>query len=259
MHWTEFFTARQTMWTLTFAALLLLLIVLLGRDRAKRFPLFTASLALYALRLLIEVLLTGRMAAIPLNEILLTLADVAALVSLGVLIELARRCFAGAGLRASVVATAVVVAASGAVAAFWGQAPNWKQLLEGTLLGWLRLMQFAAQKLNLFDDVATLLVMLLIVAVGGRFTGGWRSHAQKIAIGLGTVSAAWLGIQRAWQSIAENAHPHSQQEYEQLMGLGTKLVNANKVVYIAALVWWIFWLWREEGGAEIAEPATVDD
>jgi hypothetical protein len=51
MHFSGFNTV-QILWTLTFAALLVLLVVLLGRDRARRFPWFTASMVLTALRLL---------------------------------------------------------------------------------------------------------------------------------------------------------------------------------------------------------------
>jgi hypothetical protein len=52
MHFNFGFTAVQILWTLTFAALLVLLVVLLGRDRARRFPWFTASIVLLTLRLL---------------------------------------------------------------------------------------------------------------------------------------------------------------------------------------------------------------
>jgi hypothetical protein len=53
---------ERVLWTLTFAAQLVLLVVLMGRDRARRFPWFTAGIALYALRLMAEILLAGRMA-----------------------------------------------------------------------------------------------------------------------------------------------------------------------------------------------------
>ena len=46
MHFNFDFSATQILWTLTFAALLVLLVVLLGRDRARRFPWFTASIVM---------------------------------------------------------------------------------------------------------------------------------------------------------------------------------------------------------------------
>ena len=51
------FTPVQTIWTLTFAAHLVLLVVLLGRDRVRRFRWFTISIALVALRLVASRLL----------------------------------------------------------------------------------------------------------------------------------------------------------------------------------------------------------
>jgi hypothetical protein len=52
-------------------------------------------------------------------------------------------------------------------------------------------------------------------------------------------------------------HPQTQQEYERIMGLGGKLVNANKVVFLAVLVWWIVWLWLDEPGTAVQIPAAV--
>ena len=43
MHFNFAFTAVQVLWTLTFAAHLVLLVVLLGRDRTRRFPWFTTG------------------------------------------------------------------------------------------------------------------------------------------------------------------------------------------------------------------------
>ena len=74
MHFNFDFTTVQVLWTLTFAALLVLLVVLMGRDRARLFPLFTASMALTALRLLASRMLYGRMAPITMSEIFLILA-----------------------------------------------------------------------------------------------------------------------------------------------------------------------------------------
>ena len=82
MHFNFDWTATQVLWTLTFAALLVLLMVLLGRERVRRFPWFTTSIALMALRLLAERLLLERLPRLTLNEIFLALADLMALVSL---------------------------------------------------------------------------------------------------------------------------------------------------------------------------------
>src|ERR1039457_4509410 len=93
MHLHFPFTVGQILWTLTFAAQLVLLVVLLGRDRMGRYPFFTASIALFALRLLTEVLLSGRLPIPTLGKIFITMADLAALAGLLVLLEMARRAF----------------------------------------------------------------------------------------------------------------------------------------------------------------------
>src|SRR5271154_742079 len=100
MHFDFHFTAIQILWTLTFAAQLVLLVVLLGRDRIKRFPWFTLSIALMALRLLASRLLYGRMAPMVLSETFIIMADLAAIVGLLVVVEMARRAFAGLSRRA---------------------------------------------------------------------------------------------------------------------------------------------------------------
>ena len=261
MHPNFIFTARQILWTLTFASQLLLLVVLLGRDRVKRFPVFTISISLYALRLLVEVLLAGRLAMLPFNEILLTLADVASIVSLLVLVEIARRSFGGLRWPFWAGGTAVLVVAAVAIEWVWGPWPVWKDMADFSLLGILRLMQLFAQKAGIFLDLITVGLGLAVVLFGRRFTGGWRTHAQKIAIGLSTVSLSWLAVQRGWQLVARSAHPTSQEEYEHLMDLGSRLVNANKAIYLAVLIWWIFWLWHDENGAgavAAVEPETAE-
>src|SRR5271169_4627917 len=81
MHFNFDFSTGQILWTLTFAALLVLLVVLLGRDRARRFKWFTASMVLMALRMLASRLLLGRMAPIVSSEIFLVLADLSAIIA----------------------------------------------------------------------------------------------------------------------------------------------------------------------------------
>src|ERR1039458_8884884 len=190
------FPVRQVLWTLTFAAQLVLLVVLLGRARARRYPCFTAGIALFTLQLMAEVLLAGRMAIIPLQEILLTLADLGVILALLVVVEVARRAFAGAQR-------------------FW----------------W---------------TVSTL--GLLVVLFGRHFKAGWRSHTQMISIGLSAIAISWLAVQAVVQSIVKTAHPQSREEYERILDLIAKLLNASKLVFLVALVWWIVWLWLDEPG-----------
>jgi hypothetical protein len=257
MHLNFAFSARQVLWTLSFAAQLVLLVVLLGRDRIRRYPWFTASIVLFTLRLLAEVLLSGRMPVISLQTIFIALADIAVIVDLLVVVEVARRAFSGARPLTWVLGTVVLLAVAGVVVRVWGPWPVWKELVWDTLIGKLQLMQLLAQKGDTLVDLVTVETGLLVVLFGRRFKTGWQSHTQKIAIGLSTTAIAWLGIQGAWQIVARTVHPQTQQEYERVLGLGGKLVNANKVVFIAVLVWWIVWLWLDEPGAAVQTPASV--
>lgn len=257
MHLNFGFTAVQTLWTLTFAALLVLLVVLQGRDRARRFPWFSASIALVALRLLASRLLFGRLPGLTLNGIFITLADVAALVGLLVVVEMARRAFHGAVRRTWVSGTMAALALGAAVLYYWGPWPPLKSLTADSYLAVLRLMQLAAQKADLLLNVLTIELGLLVVVFGRRFKAGWRSHTQQIVIGLSTASIAQLGVQGIWQAIAMKAAPQTQAEYEHILGLRDKLFNANSAVYVAVLVWWIVCLWRDEPGTKAEVEAVI--
>jgi hypothetical protein len=256
MHFTFPYTVSQVLWALTFAAQLVLLVVLLGRDRAGRYPWFTASIAVFALRLLTEVLLSGRMAIPTLRIIFITMADFAALVGLLVVVEIARRAFAGASRRAWIAGALAFLVVSGGVLAVWGPWPPRRELILDSPLAVLRLMQILAQKADLLYDLLAVQLGLLVVFFGRQFKAGWRSHTQRIVIGLSTVAASWLIVEGVWQIVAKTVHPHSQAEYERIIGLGGKLVNANKVVYLVVLIWWIACLWIDEPGqaAVQAEP-----
>ncbi len=246
MHFSFPFTVSQVLWALTFAAQLVLLVVLLGRDRMGRYPWFSASIALYAVRLLTEVLLFGRMAMPVLRIIFIGMAFLAAVLGLLVVVEMARRAFAGASRRICIAGAFVLLAVGGAVIALWGPWPPRKEMVPDSIFALLRLMQILAQKGDLLIDVLTVQLGLLVVLFGRRFKAGWHSHTQRIVIGLSTVAASWLLIEGLWQAIAKSAHPSSQAEYERLIHLGGRLVNANKVVYIVVLIWWIGTLWFDE-------------
>jgi hypothetical protein len=246
MHLNFDFSAVQILWTLTFAAILVLLVVLLGRDRARIYPWFTASIVLIGLRLLASRLLYQRLAPIPMNEIFLTLALIAGIVSLLVLVELARRAFAGASRRAWTIGTMVLLAACGTVLAVWGPWPAWKTLSVDSLLAGLRLEQFITQKLDLLVDVLSIGLGLLIVIFGRRFAAGFRSHTQQIIVGLSTVALAQTAVRAIWQLIASHVTPTNQAEYERVLGLQGKLYNASSAIFVLALIWWIICLWINE-------------
>jgi hypothetical protein len=66
-----------------------------------------------------------------------------------------------------------------------------------------------------------------------------------------------MAMQGVVQSIVSSAHPQSREEYERVLGLIGKLLNANKAMYVAVLVWWIVWLWLDEPGAAAAEATST--
>jgi hypothetical protein len=255
MHF-NFDSVRQILWTLTFAAQLILLVVLLGRDRIRRHPWFTAYIALAALRLMAEVLLAGRMAPLPLNEILLTTANLATIVGLLLVVEVAWLAFAGLQRSLWIVNTIGLLLVAGGVLAVWGPWPHWKDLVWDTLIGRLHLLQLTAQKGELFVDLLFVELGLVVVIFGPQFKAGWRSHTQKIAIGLSTVGLAWLVILETFQLVVRSLQQHPQ-DSDHVFKLGNNLMNADKVVYLAALVWWIVWLWLDEPGTTPSAPAET--
>ena len=254
MHFNFDFSAVQILWTLTFAALLVLLVVLQGRERVLRFPWFTAGIVLVALRLLSTRILHGRLPQLTMAATFIVMADLSALIGLLVVGEMARQAFARVPRRAWIFWGLVLLATGGCVLALWGKWPEWKTLAADTMLARLGLMQLLAQKTGLLVDVLNIGLGFLVVVFGWRYGAGWRSHVQQIVIGLSTASLSQIGVQAVWETMVRTAgQPHSQAEYLRMVGLQDKLFNANSVVYIAVVIWWIVCLWFDEPGA--AQPA----
>ena len=250
MHFNFDFSTGQVLWTLTFAALLVLLVVLLGRDRVRRFPWFTASMTLTALRMLAGRLLIHRMPPVLLEEIFLVLADLAAIISLLLAIEIARRAFAGLGRREWIAGTVTLLAVAGIVLAAWGPWPSFKTLFASSELAALRLMQLVAQKVDLLADVLFIQLGLLIVIFGRNFKAGWHSHVQQLAIGLSMASIAQLAIRGTVEHMAVSTVIHSQDDYKRVMGLMNSLNNADSIIFLVVVIWWIVCLWIDEPGVE---------
>jgi hypothetical protein len=257
MHFNFDFSAVQILWTLTFAAILVLLVVLLGRDRARIYPLFTTSIVIIGLRLLASRILYGRLAPVLMNVIFLTLALIAAVVGLLVLVELARRAFTGASRRAWTIGVLVLLAIAGTILILWGPWPAWKTLTTDSVIAWLRLEQFIAQKLDAFVDLLSIGLGLLVVIFGRHFAAGFRSHTQQIVIGLSTAALAQTSVRIIWQLIATHAAPKSEAEYERVLGLQGKFYNASSAIFVLVLIWWIVCLWINEPGSEIEAPASA--
>ncbi len=253
MHFHFPFAAADILWTLTFAAHLVLLVVLLGRDRIVRFPWFTASVVVLALRILTIRLLVKRLPPMTMQSIVIVMADIGALVGLLVVVEIARRAFGRVRRPAWVIGALTVMALGAVVLKLWGPWPTWTMITAKGPMANLRLLQLIAQKTTLLVDVETIAVGLLIVLLGSRFGAGWRSHVQQIAIGLSTASITQLTVQGIWEIVVRTAQNNpailqSMAERQRVVGLGEKLSNTNSTIYIAILIWWIVCLWRDDPG-----------
>lgn len=252
------FTTDDILWTLSFASLLVLLVVLLGRDRARRFPWFTVSIVLMTVGRLMTKLLYHRLAPIVAGEFFLPLADLSAIVAFLVVIEIARRAFHSAARRIWILTATAFIAVAAAVLYFWGPWPAFKTLLAGSLIANLRLMDLFAQKTDLFANVLMILVGLLVAIFGRYYKAGWHSHTQQIAIGLTMSSIAQLTIRGASQHIATTAVIHSQEDYNRAMGLLKSFQNAEGIIFTVVLVWWITCLWIDEPGTQSGDNGQGD-
>lgn len=257
MHLNFHWSAVQILWTLTFAAQMVLLVVLLGRDRIRQFPWFTTAILMMTLSRLAGRLLGDRLPPITLNIVFITLADVSAILGFLVVVEMARRAFKGVRPRIWGMWALGVLAVGVGILAAWGPWPSRKTLTADSLIAVLRLMQLGYMKIDMLVDLLTVQLGILVVLLGRRFGAGWKSHTQRLVIGLSTASLAQLAAQTIWQFVAKTASPHSQAEYERILGLREKLFNADAALYVAVFVWWIAVLWIDEpGGGDVPALAT---
>jgi hypothetical protein len=213
--------------------------------------------------LLTEQLLLTRLPRITGLEIYWVLSNLNTAIGLLVLVELARQSFRGARKLGWIIGTLAVLAGGAAALVLWGPWPSWLTLTAQSQYEAIRLMQFAADKGSLLSGVLTIELGLLVTLLGRRFGAGWRSHAQRIMVGLSTAALAQLALRATLQAIGTHSVIHTQAEYEKVLGLRDKLINADKVVYLCVLLWWIACLWIDEpaepGAALEADPDSETD
>jgi len=229
-------------------------VVLLGRDRMRRFPWFTASIVLAALQLLSSRLLFGKLPIFTMNVVFITMADAVALVGLLVVVEMARQAFGGLPRQLWIANSLGLLAVAGTILALWGPWPAWKTLTADSNLAALRLMQLVAQKGDLLVIFLTIGLGLLVVLFGRKYKAGWRSHTQQIVIGLAVAAISRLALVLMLQHLVKSA-PKTQAEYDHLVGIRDNLISADNIVRVVVLVGWIVCLWIDEPGtkAEAAE------
>jgi hypothetical protein len=264
MHWN----LEQILWALVLAAHLVLLIVLLGRDRTYRFPWFTAAIALSAVRLIADHLLHGKLTTVVFYWQTYVGMALDAILGIMVLVELARHVFSSgkAGLllnrRGWIGWSLVIVIAAGLVLWVWGRPwPSMTSMRAQPQEFPLLLTIIFALKAMLFTTLMTAGVGLLLRIFGRRFGFGWKTHEQQIALGLSTNAMAIVAVQAIEDMIRHNIHYATRTEGQQLVQhLGrvfTNLENARVSLWFVVLVWWIVWLWRDEPDST-AEAAQVE-
>jgi hypothetical protein len=248
MHWN----IEQILWALVLAAHLVLLIVLMGRDRLSRFPWFSAAIALSTVHLIADHLLHGKLTTVAFywqSYVGVLLDSVLALL---VLIELLRGVFANC--KAGIILNAkgwlgwtlVTVGVAIGGVWLWGPWPAWSALTADPKQTPLLLTVLTALKSQLFLAILTVEAGLLMRIFGRRFRSPFRSHAQQIMLGLSTYALGYLAVQSTTDIIKHTVHLTSRAEYERIVKLFANIDNARFALWFLVLVWWIVWLWREE-------------
>jgi hypothetical protein len=248
MHWN----IEQILWALVLAAHLVLLIVLLGRDRISRFPWFSAAIALSTVHLIADHLLHGKLTTVAFywQSYVGVLLD--SILGVLVLIELLRKVFANckAGILLNAKGwlgwTLVTVGVAIGGVWLWGPWPAWKALTADPKQTPLLLTVLSALKSQLFLALLTVEAGLLMRIFGRRFRSPFKSHAQQIMLGLSTYALGFLAVQSTTDIIKHTVHLTSRAEYERILKLFANIDNARFALWFLVLVWWIVWLWREE-------------
>ena len=261
MHWNF----EQILWALVLAGHLVLLVVLLGRDRVSRFPWFTASIALSAVRLIADHLLHSKLTSLAFYWQSYSSMLLGAIIAIFVLIELTRQVFSSgkAGLilkpRGWAGWTLITFAIAAATVWAWGPWPSWQAIHSQPNEVAILLLLLTALKGQLFAALLTVEVALLLLIFGRRFGFGWKSHPQMIAIGLSTNAIGFLALQATTELMQRNVHVHSAEERQQvalrLNHLFINLDNARFALWFLVLIWWIVWLWRD-ASSETTQPSA---
>jgi hypothetical protein len=265
------FNLEQILWALVLAAHLVLLIVLLGRDR--RFPWFTALTVLSVVRLIADHLLHGKLTSIAFYWQSYVGIGLEGVITILLLIELTRQVFASgkAGRilkpRGWLGWSMVMAAIAAGVVWAWGRPwPTWAQLHGDPEQFHLLLTAITAIKLMLAANMLALETGLLTLAFGKRFGFSWKSYPQQIMLGLSTNAAAILAIQATQdiirrnvvQKIASVPREEGQRIYERTAHLFSNLDNARNTIWLVVLLWWISWLWRDEPDGANPEEAFIE-
>ena len=244
---------EQFLWATLLAAHLVLLVILLGRDRLARFSWFAVAVGLSAARLLADHLLHGKLTTIAFYWQQYVLVLLSAIAGFLVLAELARRVFATPAaptqpLKPSTWLSATVLSVGLAAAILFaiGPWPTLASISADPQLTPLRIVWIVALKAEMLAGILAVLATFAILLFGRRFGSTLRSHATAIALGLSTIAISQITVQRILEGIIQSAHPASQADYQRTLRLLTNLDHARVVLWLLAVLWWIILLWRDE-------------
>jgi len=241
--WILSFTAEKILWALRLAGLLALLVVLFARRHARRFPWFTASIALSALYMVVERLISWRFSPHVMAWVLVLGHDLMALVGVIVVLELGQRVFERVRQKTRFVGILVMLAVGVGIMTFWGPRPTEAMLWMDSELSALQLLRVADLNGFLLADLLAVQLGILVIIFGREYKGSGRSHSVQIVLGLAVAAITQMSLVGGWQALIKWALIPGQAEYERLMSLQDVLFNIASGVYVAVLVWWIVSLW----------------
>ena len=263
LNWIHF-SLEQILWALVLAAHLVLLVVLLGRDRMQRLPWFTALTMLATLRLLTDHLLQGKLSTFAFYWQSYALLIAASLFLFGTLIELARLTFGRGCKRGKPLSpfawqrwTFLLLAIALTVLFYWGPWPDLKAMQANRQAYPLLITIVIALKSELFVSMLAILTGLLMMLFGRRFGNGFRSHPVQLILGLSTAAVARLTVEGITDTIKVTHKITNRADYDHILHLYNTLDNARLVVWLLAILWWIYALWHDEPGASGEAPTLA--
>jgi hypothetical protein len=215
-------------WVACLTGEIVLLLVLLLRNRAGSFPVFSVYILGIILRSLIGMFVKTHFPAETFKHYSWTAGILDECLQLFVLFEIAEHVFAPTGKWAADVGrTMVAMASASAVAA--------------ALISWLAnpatqsRMQTFKMRSDFFSAVLMSELFVCMVILSSTFGLPWKTHAARIAQGFGAYSLACiaLGIPKIFFGLQHGTH-----QFEEMNHL-------RSVIYLACEVYWVVMLWAE--------------
>lgn len=211
-------------WTASFAALLALFAILVGKGRAKQFPIFTTLIGFDAAQ---SVALFLTLKHPPIYARLYWYGQlVDFLLQIGVVVEIARQVFKPFGRWATAARSFWIAACGLSLVAALGltfvaspHAPTytWAWVIKG----------------NLFAIMLTCMIAIAVLVTARQYGLGWRNHV----IGLAQGWTFWAFI----SFVVETFH-----SYYGYSAFYEHLAYVREFANLAAEVYWIFVFWQEE-------------